>query len=622
MQRPSTGISVLQNKFDKSRRLSRNELGEYHASSGSTRPATPGQNVLARPPSTSVLLNQTQSNSFRLPTSSSNSIYLNSGIATPGQTNINVIERPITQHGVAGVRPGTGRGLSMMRQIQDKRYYSGLMQLKMRDLNQEIAILMKNIEDQNKERATYLHYDKRAKDLATELTTLQGQLADYNIVVDKMTSDIGKEIVQQETEELATKNEQSLSRIENMFEERKQLEQQLNKLEKQLENEKKRRERLVESMNLNMREKYNELLNEKASLQEKTNKMQQTLDELSKEQVYLEEEIVLSPLKQEAVKLQLQIIETEEKRGKLKEEEEHRISPEEEKEKLLQKVKQDNIDIAAAEAQLAEKKKAIEEIEHELELLETDIEDTESEKQIKYNELRKREEVMEQFMSTFEQNKQDETKKLYKLEKTVIGYLGNISSMLDTDIDFVDGDEMAILNNIISYNNTERVNNDQNSEGLTKENVKLQHVLNKMEMLEQRLKVELSDLNETMNKKENKLTILEDISNLKSTLSTKQEQLLAECERLKKQQSQNIQELKALQLEYDKIKERLTNNEIYIQINVLENTVEKLVDEHKNITDSINKQKKRFNYGPVKEDTLNSMCNYNTILKDNLKTVY
>lgn len=93
----------------------------------------------------------------------------------------------------------------IFRQIQDKRYYIALMQLKIREINQEIAVIMKDIEDQTKERATYIHYDKRAKDLALELTALQGQLADYNIIVDKMTSDIGKEVIEQETEELATK---------------------------------------------------------------------------------------------------------------------------------------------------------------------------------------------------------------------------------------------------------------------------------------------------------------------------------------------------------------------------------------------------------------------------------
>ncbi|XP_043257172.1 intraflagellar transport protein 74 homolog [Colletes gigas] len=613
-KRPSTGIATPQNKFERSSRTIKNELGGSYVASGNNRPATPGQNVLARPPSTSVLFNPIQTDSSRLTTSSRNSPHLNTG-----HMNINIMERPITQHGVAGVRPGTCKGLSMTRQIQDKRYYIGIMQLKIRELNQEISIITKDIEYQNKEKATYLHYDKRAKDLATELTALQGQLADYNIVVDKMTSDVGKEVIDQETEELATKNEQSLLQIENMFEKRKELEQQLSRIEKQLENEKKRTERLIESMDSNTREKYDKLLKEKASLEEKANKMQQELDELYKEQMSLEEEIALSPLKQEAVKLHLKILEMEEKRGKLQQEERHRISPEEEKEKLLHKIKQHNIDIAAAEALLTEKKKRIQETEQELEQLETDIEDNQSEKQIKYKELRKREEIMEQFMCSFEQNKQVETKKLYELETTVIEYLKDISNILDVDVDFVGGDEMAILNSVSSHN---EYNKDQSLEGLRKENLKSQQILSKMKMLEQKLKVEFTDLNEKINNKENKLMVLEDVDSLKTKLTIQEKQLTAKCDQLKEQQSKYEQELEEILLEYNEIKQHLQRNEIYAEINTLESTVEKLTEEHEKIRNFIVKLKERGNYGPVKENTFSSVTNYNIILKESLKIIY
>ncbi|KOC64137.1 Intraflagellar transport protein 74 like protein [Habropoda laboriosa] len=623
MQRPQTSISVSQSKFERFYRGIKNESGEFYVTSGINRPGTPGQNVLARPPSSLIALNQTSTANSRLSTiSSSSSGALNIGFTLPGQMNINVMERPITQHGIAGIRPGTGRGLSMTRQIQDKRYYIGLMQLKVRELNQEITVIIKDIEDQNKERATYLHYDKRAKDLATELTALQGQLADYNIVVDKMTSDIGKEIIEQETQELVTKNEQNSLKIENMFEERKKLTQQLNKIEKHLQDEKKRTERLIESMDTSTKEKYDELVKEKTSIQKKANDMQQELDELHKEQLYLEEEIALSPLKQEAVKLHFKIIEAEEKRDKMRKEEEYRISPEQEKEKLLQKIKQDNMDIAAAEAQLAEKKKKIQETEQKLEELETDMEDTQSEKQIKYKELKNREEIIEQFMVSFEQNKEDETKKMHKLEDTVVKFLKNISNMLNTDINFTGNNEMAILNNLPPFNGHEYVNNDKSFDTLAKENLKLQQVLSEMEMLEHKLKAEFTDLNSKMSDKENGLVILGDLNNLKTKLTLKQGQLIAECEELKQQQLKYEQEYKIIQSEYNEIKQRLENDVIYSQINILENTMEELMEEHKKVENFIFKEKERGNYAPIKKDTFNSINNYNSMLKENLKTTY
>ncbi|KAK9310157.1 hypothetical protein QLX08_000440 [Tetragonisca angustula] len=621
MQRPQTSIP-LQSKFDKFYRGVKNESGEFYVT-GTARPGTPGQNVLARPPSSLAAFNQIPTGTSRLSTISSTSTgFINPGFSLPGQMNINIMERPITQHGVAGLRPGTARGLSMTRQIQDKRYYIGLLQLKIRELNQEIGIIMKDIEDQTKERATYIHYDKRAKDLAMELTALQGQLADYNIIVDKMTSDVGKEIIEQETEELATKNEQNLLKIEDMFEERKKLEQKLTKIEKQLEDEKRRTDRLIDSMDSNTKEKYDELSKEKENLQEKANALQQKLDELYKEQAYLEEEITLSPLKQEAVKLHLKIIETEEKRDKLREEERHRASPEEEREKLLQKIKQDNMDIAAAEAQLTEKKKQIQEIEQKLEQLETDMEDTQTEKQMKYKELRKREEIIEQFMNSFEQNKEDESKKMNRLENTIVDYLENISNMLNIDINFIGNDEMAILNNLPLFNEYEYINNDQSSEKLIKENLKLQQIFSEMETLEQRLQMEFADLNGRMGNKDSKSIIPEDLESLRAQLTLKQGQLIAECEQLKRQQLECEEEIKTIKFECDEIKQRLEDNDIYTQISVLENTMDNLLEEHKKIQDFIIKEKERGNYDPIRKDTFNSINIYNSMLKENLKTIY
>lgn len=116
MQRPQTSIATSQSKFERYHRGVKNELGEFYITPGSARPGTPGQNVLARPPSSIASFSQ-------LPpaTSRSNSIgssscgAFNTGFPLSGQMNINIMERPITQHGVAGIRPGTGRGLSMMR---------------------------------------------------------------------------------------------------------------------------------------------------------------------------------------------------------------------------------------------------------------------------------------------------------------------------------------------------------------------------------------------------------------------------------------------------------------------------------------------------------------------------
>ena len=80
------------------------------------------------------------------------------------------MDRLVTADGLSGMNTvSTSRGVGA-RQVQDKRYFEGLIQLKMRELGAEITRLNKEVETYAKEHAAFLLYDKRVKEAATELT--------------------------------------------------------------------------------------------------------------------------------------------------------------------------------------------------------------------------------------------------------------------------------------------------------------------------------------------------------------------------------------------------------------------------------------------------------------------
>jgi hypothetical protein len=111
VDRPPTGIVRPQNKYERPRsRRGHKEDTEYVNSASAFRAATPGRFALARPPSASLM-------SGRAPTAGlsrmGSGLARGSGLATAKQFNVNMLDRPITQHGIAGVRPGTTKGLPM-----------------------------------------------------------------------------------------------------------------------------------------------------------------------------------------------------------------------------------------------------------------------------------------------------------------------------------------------------------------------------------------------------------------------------------------------------------------------------------------------------------------------------
>lgn len=64
---------------------------------------------------------------------------------------------------------------------------------------------------------------------------LQGQLADYNLVVDKINTDTERDEVDAECRDLKEKNDQAMTQLEQLFSQRQQREAQLGQLEKEIE---------------------------------------------------------------------------------------------------------------------------------------------------------------------------------------------------------------------------------------------------------------------------------------------------------------------------------------------------------------------------------------------------
>ena len=114
-------------------------------------------------------------------------------------SHINVVDRPMSQQGLVTPRTGVR---TPRRQVQDKSYFMGILRSKINELTAEISRLTKETDLLSKEQSTYLTYEKRAEIQALELKDLQGQLADYNLLVDKLNTDVEMSDVQQEYKDL------------------------------------------------------------------------------------------------------------------------------------------------------------------------------------------------------------------------------------------------------------------------------------------------------------------------------------------------------------------------------------------------------------------------------------
>ena len=222
----------------------------------------------------------------------------------------------------------------------------GVLRSKMSELTSEITNMRSQINAATEEQSTFLTYDKRVKETASELTELQAKLADYNLLVDKLNTDTEVILVQQEAQDMASANESDSRDVDTLFAEKQSRLAQIQRLEQELEQEGHMADNLVSAMKPKLRDRYIVLKNQNTDYQVALEKMNQELDTLNSRKAMLEDEVAISALKREALTLFENLRDLEQRRDELIDEENNRGTPAQERERLLAQVKDDNAEIA------------------------------------------------------------------------------------------------------------------------------------------------------------------------------------------------------------------------------------------------------------------------------------
>jgi hypothetical protein len=97
--------------------------------------------------------------------------------------SINVSDRPMTGQGVMGMKTQSqGPG----RLVQDSAYYVGLLRQRINEVGKETQRLQDEMEQQVRDKSQISQLEKRYEALVKTKEQLEGQLADYNLALDKV----------------------------------------------------------------------------------------------------------------------------------------------------------------------------------------------------------------------------------------------------------------------------------------------------------------------------------------------------------------------------------------------------------------------------------------------------
>ncbi|XP_073201655.1 intraflagellar transport protein 74 homolog isoform X1 [Lepidochelys kempii] len=533
-------------------------------------------------------------------------------------SHIKVADRPVTQQGLSGMKTGVK---GPQRQIMDKSYYLGLLRSKISELATEINKLQKEIEMYNQENSVYLSYEKRAETLAGEIKEFQGQLADYNMLVDKLNTNTDMEEVMSDYNMLKTQNDREAQSIDIIFTERQAKEKLIQAVEEDIEREKQVADDIIKNMSQENQAKYMEMKATNEKLLQELDAQQQELDGLNIKEDTLGCEIAHSQVKQEAVQMYEKLHGLEEHRDQMIAEDKSMGSPQEERERLLKQVKEDNQEIASMERQLTEIKEKINHFNDVIRRLEMDLEEHQGEKNLKYKELKKREESMDNFLETFEEMKTQELERKAQIEANIVVLLEHSSRNVNRmkQISSVTNQELKIMQEDLTFKSNEMQKSQSTAKNLSTDSQRLRMDLQKMELLEGKMVDEQASLKIKIEQMTKDLEMYNNLPALKASGEEKKKKLHEEKERLVKRRDAFKKIMEQLNAEYEILKTQLEENETHSQLTNLERKWQHHEQNNFVMKEFIATKSQESDYQPVMKNVSKQIAEYNKTLIEALQ---
>lgn len=481
------------------------------------------------------------------------------------------------------------------------------------------------VETINKNNQLFSTYERRFEDLLKEVRTYEGELADYNLALDKQRSGTKQEDILAIHYHIQMQNEKQAVGLDDMFVERKNYETQISQLEDQITQITKANEEKLNDLDPEQKKAYDTLKEENNRLQEKASQARSEIEEVNNRLLRVE-----SQLKGDTIKQQAQIMREEKNKFLQKKEElelqtnEMNLPFNEARDRLLNKAKEDQQEIKQLEQKSNEIRKIVDAQNKQLKEIESNIEERKTEyvNPAKMEAIINQEKVMDQYIENFDKTNQQESAQIETLEASILGLLETISKYLRRL------DEIPMLGSAKEIENEYKFK----TEELKKAESTFELVEEELKKMNQ-LKSDLHKLETVQSKTEKEKKVMEEkMSQMSSEISNKFnkiDEILAQIEGDKRRISAMTKYYEAkkdtlsnqvayMAMKIDAKTQALNDNDTYKSLNDLEN---RLVENECNVTriENYMESKKADNgYKDLKEKCMDIV---NTLNRDLIKSV-
>jgi len=443
-------------------------------------------------------------------------------------TSMKFVDRPTTQQGLSGVRPGTS-AQGPARKVQDQTYFVQLLRGKQSEVSKEIARLEEEVKQAARDNAAYNALEKKYEQLTGDMRGLQGKLADYNLLLDRQRARREPHEVARECEALRQANAAETQRVDGVFNHRVALEAQARSVDEQLHLQHKQMEQRLESVEPALRGAFLQAQAEHRRLTaEELPKAQAELHFFDERVAEMEAAVGRDPARQQAQRLRDELRNLEQSHAELSRElDGPQLSEAEQRELLLARVKADNAEIAEAEKALAQLQDGLRKGRAKLSQLRTDAAPADDPKAQKYYELVARDKEMSELIGTFDAKKMEEQRKVAEAQSEIVRLLRALSRKQDlvTNASGLSAAKMREMRDDLNFKRTQADHSAATSSRLETELEQRKAELEKIHTLDAKIAAELAQLTDKVDAMRSEMGGFRDTDALRAETAARRDEL-------------------------------------------------------------------------------------------------
>jgi len=328
----------------------------------------------------------------------------------------------------------------------------------------------------------------------------------------------------------------------------------------------------------------------------------------------MEVAVTRDPARSKAARLRDELIRLERKQQILSEELDGPQVPEsQQREMLLQKVKADNSEIAEAERRLAEHQEAVRRGRGQLSQLANEMTEANDPKAQKYQELFAKDKEMSELIDTFDEKKTIEVSKIETAQERIVTLLQAISrkTAQTENASAMSEDKFNEMRSDLDFKQMQMDNSVTTSSRLEGELQRRKVELEKINTLDEKISLELKQLNEKMASMGTELVTFKDLPTLRESSAQREKDLIDAKTNAESKMVTFKEEHVGMKKKHDEVKARLASDEVAVSLEEFEQKMRHHEQTVYMLSEYIDTKGAETMFEPVAEECHNVMAQIN-----------